>query len=245
MRRFGTWGWIAVLAALLCCGVMAWLTAARMASTVEAASEAALDEVGLGGVVDYAGIEGFDGIGRDGLNVELEGPASAEQAAVDAVRGRSEVDQVSYRVTGESALDVAETDAESEADDGAESAPDTEDEPGSERAQSSAGLDATVVTATATAPAAINLEGTVPDTATRDALITAAVNEYGAANVTHDLVVDAEAVTLEGGRLVLVGDAISDEEQSAWVELTSAVAAARRARVRGSVRDQDGRTIAQ
>lgn len=223
MRRFGRWGWIAVLAALVCCGFMAWLMTDRVAGSVSGGAEAALDGIGLGDDVDYIGIEGFDGIGRDGLNVTLEGPASAEEAAVDAVRSRSEVDQVTYRVIGENTAESAEATTDPDAEQVQE--PDEAERDNEAETDTAPGLDATTVTATATA-VAINLDGTVPDEATRDALITTAVNEYGAANVTHDLVVDAEAVTLSGGTLVLSGEAASDDEQNEWIARSSAVAAA-------------------
>ncbi len=184
---------------------MALLEANRVAGAVRTGAEAALDGVGLGADVSYIGIDGFDGIGRDGLNVTLEGPASAEQAAIDAVRARSEVDQVTYRVI-----------------DGTAEGGSSGSRP---RPAPATGLDATTVTATATA-AAIDLEGTVPDEATRDALITSAVNEYGAAHVTHDLVIDAEMVMLEGGTLVLTGQAVSNDEQADWITRSSVVSAA-------------------
>lgn len=215
MGRFGRWGWIAVLAALICCGIMALLTAGRVAAAVRTGAEAALDGAGVGAEVSYEGIDGFDGIGRDGLNIVLEGPASAEETALDAVRARSEIDQVTYRVIDDSG-------AQSESEPAAEG----EETPESVReARPAAGLDATTVTVSATGDS-IDLEGTVPDEGTRNALITVAVNEYGAANVNHDLVIDAESVTLDGGTLVLGGEAISTDEQSAWITRSSAVAAA-------------------
>lgn len=199
---------------------MALLTADRVGNAVRNGTEAALDGVGLGAEVSYEGIDGFDGIGRDGLNIVLEGPASAEEAALDAVRARSEVDQVTYRVIDGG--DGAQSEPEVEEDTEQPSEPEPETEPAAEP-RTAAGLDATAVAMTATGEA-IDLVGTVPDEATRDALITGAVNQYGAANVTHDLVVDAESVTLAGGTLVLSGEAVSDDEQTAWIESSSAVA---------------------
>ena len=192
MRRFGRWGWIAVLAALVCCGFMALLTATRVATAVRTGTEAALDGVGLGADVSYVGIDGFDGIGRDGLNIVVEGPASAEEAALDAVRARSEIDQVTYRV-----IDADNAEPAQEVEPEVEEVPDPEPETEAEPAPA-ADLDAATVTATATG-SAIDLVGVVPDEPTRDALISTAVNEFGAADVTHHLVVDAEAVTLERG----------------------------------------------
>jgi len=216
MRRLGRWGWIAVLAALACCGIMALLEANRVADAVQTGAEAALNGVGLGDTVSYAGIDGFDGIGRDGLNITLEGPASAEEDAVDAVRARSEVDQVTYRVIDDEPAEAeAEVDPEQQA---AESEPETEP-------TTTADLDAARVTATANG-LAIDLVGAVPDQPTRDALIATAVNEYGAANVTHDLVVDAEAVTLDGATMVFNGEAVSDDERAGWITQARAVATA-------------------
>ncbi len=230
MRRFGRWGWLVVLAAILCCGIMAWLTADQVAGTVRTGAESALDGAGLGSDVAFAGIDGFDGIGRDGLNVTLEGPAAAESAAIEAVRARSEVDQVSYRVIGDDGEesdsgDVENaTSAESESD--PEPADQSEAEPGAaSQPAPAADLDAAVVTATATG-GAIDLVGSVPDESTRSALITAAVNEYGAANVTHDIAVDPESVTIDGGTLVLSGQAASEEERSGWAARVESLAGA-------------------
>lgn len=215
MRRFGRWGWIAVLAALLCCGFMALLTAGRVTTTVRNGAEAALDGAGLGADVTYEGIDGFDGIGRDGLNIVLEGPASAEESALDAVRARSEIDRVTYRV-----IDADSAEPAQEAEPEVEETPDPPAEPAP-----ATGLDAATVTATATG-SAIDLVGVVPDEPTRDALISTAVNEFGAANVNLDLDVDAEAVTLDGATLVLDGDAVSEEEKAGWASRVSAVAEA-------------------
>lgn len=192
---------------------MAMLTAGRVAAAVRTGAEAALQDAGLTDRVSFEGIDGFEGIGRDGLNIVLEGPASAEEAALDAVRALSEIDQVTYRATDD---DGAQPQSEAEPTGGETAQP--------ERASAPvAGLDATTVTAAARG-ASIDLEGTVPDEATRNALITGAVHEYGAANVTHDLVIDAERVTLHGGTLVLNGQAISSDERSGWVTRSSAVA---------------------
>ena len=222
MRRFGRWGWIALLGALICSGFMALLMADRVADSVQAGAEAALDGVGLGDDVEFSGIDGFDGIGRDGLNVVLEGPAAAEVAAVDAVRARSEVDQVSYRVIDDGGAEP-ELDADTDAAAGSDEEPEereveTDPEPAVDLAP-------TTVAATVSGDA-IRLEGSVPDDSTRDALITTAVNEFGAANVTHDLVVDPEAVTLDGGTLILTGDAVSDDQQTDWATRSEAVASA-------------------
>ncbi len=215
MRRFGTWWWLSLLIPILVCsGIMGLLLSNGAANEVRDSSVAALDGAGLGAAVDFAGIEGFGG---DGINVVLEGPASAEAAAVEAVKARSQVENVTYRVTDDDATAEPEDEVDADAEaDGQE--PEPEPEPAVD-------LEAAVVSALATA-GTIHLEGTVPDEATRDALIAGAVNEYGASNVTHDLVVDPETVTLEGGTLVLTGEAVSGDEQSGWIERTSAVAVA-------------------
>ena len=217
MRSLGIGKWLPMLG-LICCGVMAWLYAGILAGQAEDGARSALDAAGLEAVVDYGGVDGFDGIGRDGLNVVLEGPASAEILAVEAVQSRSEIDRVIYRVaeagTGSGAGAEVTEESEVVEDDGAVEAPDPVP-----------GLDPASVTATANG-AGIRLEGSVPNTDTRDALITVAVNEFGAANVTHDLVVDPENVSAGDGTLTLTGRAMSTDEQRGWQTGVSAVASA-------------------
>ena len=203
------WWWLLPLVALCCAFIVGGCEAIRVGGLAEDGVAAALDGAGLGSTVEYVGFDGFDGIGRNGLNVTLEGPASAEAAAVAAVEAREEVDRVIYRITED---DTAVADIEDEPEAVEDPAPEVE-------------LDPTDVTALVAGPG-IHLDGTVPDDATREALIAAAVNEYGAANVTHDLVPDPENVTLDGGTVTLTGEAPSQSDRDDWFSRGEAVATA-------------------
>jgi outer membrane protein OmpA-like peptidoglycan-associated protein len=218
-KRRGWW-WLVPLGALLCALATGWFITDRVAGYAEEGALNALEGAGLGSTVDFVGVDGFDGMGREGLNVILEGPASAEAAAVEAVQARSEVDEVIYRTAGDSATadntDDNTTVTEAEEPDEAE----VEESPAP-----AVDLDPATVVATVTATG-ILIEGTVPDDATRENLITAAVNEYGAANVSHDLVADPENVGAGGGSVTLSGEASSEEERSDWVARGTLVAGA-------------------
>ncbi len=213
MRSPRRWWWLIPLVALLCSLVMGGIFALRAAGLAKDGALAALDGAGLG-AVEYVGIEGLDGIGNDGLNVILEGPASAETAAVEAVQARAEVDRVIYRVSEDDQAEV-----EQEPVDEPEPAEDTEDP------APAVDLDPALVLGTLTATG-INLEGVVADDATREALISSAVQEYGAANVTHRITVDPENVGGDGGSLTLNGEALSASVRSDWLAQGTAVATA-------------------
>ena len=204
------WWFFPVLGALICGGIMALLVSGNVADEARDGALVALDGVGLGDDVAYAGIEGFDGMGGDGLNVILEGPRSAETEAVTAVEARSEVDRVIYRPTDESD-DLA-----------IEPEPEPADEP---QPTVAPGLDPASVSATPSGDE-ILLVGTLPDEGMRQDLITAAVNEYGAANVTHDLAVDPENVMAVDGVMIVSGQALSEDEKSEWLVRAAPLAAA-------------------
>jgi len=211
-RRRWLW-WLVPLGALFCALVMGLLVARSLAAEAEDGTLAALDGAGLGTSVDFVGVDGFDGMGRDGLNVTVEGPASAESAAIAAVEERSGIDRVSYRVTDD---DTAASEVEEEPAPAVEA----EDDPAP-----AVGLDPAVVSATVSAEG-IALEGTVPDDATREALIATAVDEFGAANVTHEIDSDPENIMADGGSITLTGQAPSDAERQQWLASGTAVATA-------------------
>lgn len=218
MRNLRRWWGFPVLGALVCCAITAWIAAQIAADRAMEGAEIALDGAGLGETVDYVGVNGISNFGRDGLNVTLEGPADFQTAAVTAVEARSEIRRAEYRIAdGEfSGGGAGETAS------GGSAAIDEAEQAGSAPA---VGLDSATVTL-ATAGTKIVLEGSIPDDATRDALITAAVNKYGAANVDHHLVVDPENYTLDGASITLSGQAESAEERDEWFENGSVVAAA-------------------
>lgn len=207
MRNFRSWWLWPLLGMLFCAAIMGFIMAGVARGRAADAATAALEGAGLDSAVSYVGLQGrgLDGIGGDGLNVVLEGPAANQEAAIAAVERQRQVDSVEYRVT--------------EGD--AEPAPEPETEPEPEPEVELAPME---LAAAATA-GAIVLDGTVSDQATKDAMVAAAEGEYGVANVTDNLVIDPDAVG-EGGELVVTGEAESDAQKAEWIGQGTAVASA-------------------
>ncbi len=204
MRVLRRWWWIPLvaLAAIL---IKSLLLGGMVTGMAKDGSLAALEGAGLNPAVDFVSVDGANGFGGDGMNVTLRGPASAEEAAVSAVSAREEVDEVVYEVTEDDTV--------------------VEPEPVEEEPAPAVELDPIKVALVATG-AAISLEGVVPDEATRETLISSAVTEYGAENVTHDLTIDPDGYTTEDGLLVITGQTTSADEQAGWVSSGTAVATA-------------------
>lgn len=95
MRTVRNWWWIP-LVALLALFLKAALLTPWVAAKVEDAAVDALRAEGLDRVA-FVSIDGADGIGGDGLNVVLEGPAADRSLAISVVQATDEVDRVSYR----------------------------------------------------------------------------------------------------------------------------------------------------
>lgn len=214
MQDLRRWWWLPVLGALVCGGITALLTANWVAGRVEDGAVAALEAAGLDAGVDYVGVDGLSGIGRNGVNVVLEGPAADMTAAVEAVSARSEIDEVVYRAVDDDAAggETAGDEAGADAGDG-----------GSDN--DSAGESVPMAVAAVAGVDGIVLSGQVPDQATRDALTAEAVAQYGEDAVTDELQV-VEAVTAAGGILTVSGEASSEAERTEWIDRAAAVAAA-------------------
>ncbi len=207
MRNFRSWWLWPLLGMLLCAAIMGLIMASAARGRAADAAVAALEGAGLDSAVSYVGLQGrgLDGLGGDGLNVVLEGPAANQDAAVQAVRSRDQIDNVEYRIT------------EGDAEPAPEPEPDPEPEPEIELAPM--GL------AAAAAGGAIVLDGTVPDEATRESIVSSAEAEYGATNVTDNLTIDGDSVG-EGGELVITGEAESEAQKTEWISQASVVATA-------------------
>ncbi|MGI9596106.1 MAG: hypothetical protein ACR2QK_08100, partial [Acidimicrobiales bacterium] len=96
MPTLGRLWWIP-LVVLIGIFVKALLLTPWVAGKAEDAALAALAGENLG-AVQFVEVSGVDGLGGDGLNVVLEGPADSELAAIAAVESADEIDTVSYRV---------------------------------------------------------------------------------------------------------------------------------------------------
>lgn len=95
MRTLRNWWWIP-LVALIALFLKAALLTPWVASKVEDAAVEALRVEGLDRV-SFVAIDGADGLGGDGLNVVLEGPAADRSLAISVVQATEEIDRVSYR----------------------------------------------------------------------------------------------------------------------------------------------------
>ncbi len=231
MNDLRKWWWVPVLGALLCGGITALLVTSGVAGLVEDGAVAALEAAGLDTGVDYVGVDGLSGIGRDGVNVVLEGPAADEAAAVEAVSARSEVDEVVYRVvesdaTGGLGADDGEPDLDASDDVAAPTAEDAADEAGDGDGQTEAAAPAPMAVAAVVGADEMVLSGQVPDEAARDALVIAAVAQYGEEAVTEELEIAAEAVTADGGTLTVSGEASTEAERAELLDRAEAVAVA-------------------
>lgn len=207
MRALRRWWWIPV-AALLAIALKALLLTPWVAGKAEDAAIAALDADGLS-AADFVEVDGVSGLGGDGLNVVVEGPAGDQVAAVAALEARDEINNVIYRPIGDGAASPAED----------EEAPAEEPE---DPAPAAPALEPMAVTVAA-ADGAIVLTGSVSAERDRTALVNAAVTEYGATNVTDQLTID-DGLTAEGGELVLTGEAASGIERDEWLAKGTAVA---------------------
>jgi outer membrane protein OmpA-like peptidoglycan-associated protein len=228
MNDLRRWWWVPVLGALLCGGITALLVTNWVAGRVEDGAVAALEAAGLDTGVDYVGVDGLNGIGRDGVNVVLEGPAADEAAAVEAVAARSEVDQVVFRVVERDATDgVGGDDGEPDGDALDDAAVSAADEAGVGGEQTEAAADpASMAVAAIVGPDGIILSGQVPDEAARDALVMAAVAQYGEETVTDELEIAATAVAADGGTLTVSGEASTEAERAELIDRATAVAVA-------------------
>lgn len=95
MRTFRNWWWIPLVAVLAVFLKAAMLTP-WVAGKVEDSAVDALRNEGLKRVT-FVSVEGVDGLGGDGVNVLLEGPASDRSLAISVVQATEEVDRVTYR----------------------------------------------------------------------------------------------------------------------------------------------------
>lgn len=212
MRLLRRW-WVLPLILLLGLILKGLILLPFVGGRVQNVAEAALAAEGINSV-NYIEMDGLGGgAGLDGLDVVLEGPAGAEASAVAAVEARGEIDQVTYRVTDDPA--AAEVEPVEE----------PEPEPADVTVEAAADLAPAVVTG-AVAAGAIELTGTVADETTRTDIVDAAEESFGQGAVTDLMTVDADAVTDEGGSLVVTGEAASDAEQADWVTGAAAVATA-------------------
>lgn len=199
MRWLRRW-WLIPLGALLGLLFKGLLLAAFASGGV---SSAVGDVLPAG--VAYDGISGVSGLGGDGANIVLRGPAGEEAAAVAAAKGLDEVNSVEYIAEGDPVVEEEEVVEEPEPDP-EPAAPD---------------LKPAQVTAAA-AGTAIVLDGVVADDATKAALNAEAEAQYD--EVTDNLTVDAEAFTNDGGQIVLTGEAASQTERDDWFGKGTAVA---------------------
>jgi len=94
--------WLILLIALTALIIGAGLLTKYVANKADDAAVSALSSEGISGV-SYAGLNGFQELGSDGLDIVLEGPANLETAAVSAVKSRNEIDDVKYVVTNATA----------------------------------------------------------------------------------------------------------------------------------------------
>ena len=90
-----TWWWIP-LVAVVGISLKALLLTPWVAGAAEDAAVAALRAEGLGSV-RFVEVDGVHGLGGEGLDVVLEGPAVDEAAAIAAVEATEEVRRVTYR----------------------------------------------------------------------------------------------------------------------------------------------------
>ncbi len=212
MGTLKRWWWIPLIA-LVGIFLKALLLVPWVTGKAETAAIDALQANNLG-AVEFVEVDGVDGLGGEGLNVVLEGPAADEAAAVAAVAAREEVDKVVYRPIDDGAAAV-EPDPEPEDD--------VEPEP-VEEAPAAPVLQPAALGLAATG-GAIVLTGEVADEAARAAVVEVAEAEYGAANVTDELVINGD-VAADGGELVVTGEAASAAEQTEWLASAGAVASA-------------------
>lgn len=158
----------------------------------------------------------------DGLDVRLTGftDAAARDEAVAAVEALDS----SWDVEGVLAGGADDADG---ADDAEPAAPTTTEAPTTTAPETEA---AAVLLAAEPAAAftsdGVTLEGVVASDTTRRALVAAAVGRFGADAVDDQLEVDAEAVTDEGGSLVLTGSAPTDAVRDDWLSGAEEIAAA-------------------
>lgn len=210
MGTLKRWWWIPLIA-LIGIFLKGLLLVPWVTGKAETAAIDALQANNLG-AVEFVEVNGVDGLGGDGLNVVLEGPAGDEAAAVAAVAAREEVNKVIYRPTDDGAA-VAEPEPEVE-----QVEPEPVEEPAAPALQPAAlGLTA--------AGGAIVLTGEVADEAARTAIVEAAEAEYGAANVTDELVINSE-VAPESGEIIVTGEAESETVRGEWLASAGAVASA-------------------
>ena len=95
MRTESNWWWIP-LVAVFALFLKAALLTPWVAARVEDAAVEALRSEGLDRVA-FVSIDGVDGLGGDGMNVVLEGPAVDRSLAISVVQATDEIDRVSYR----------------------------------------------------------------------------------------------------------------------------------------------------
>jgi hypothetical protein len=95
MRTVRNWWWIP-LVAVFALFLKAALLTPWVAARVEDAAVEALRSEGLDRVA-FVSIDGVDGLGGDGMNVVLEGPAVDRSLAISVVQATDEIDRVSYR----------------------------------------------------------------------------------------------------------------------------------------------------
>ncbi|MGH1491115.1 MAG: OmpA family protein [Acidimicrobiales bacterium] len=207
MGTLKRWWWIP-LVALIGIFLKALLLTPWVSGKAETASIDALQANNIA-AVDFVEVDGVSGLGGDGLNVVLEGPAADEAAAVAAVEARDEVNNVIYRPTDDGAAAVV-------------AEPEPDPEPEETQAPAAPELRAPAL-GLAASGGAIVLSGTVANELTRDAVVAEAEAQYGAANVTDELTIDAETAT-EGGAITVTGEATSEVEQADWVASATAVA---------------------
>lgn len=207
MGTLKRWWWIPLIA-LIGIFLKGLLLVPWVTGKAETAAIGALEANNLG-AVDFVEVNGVDGLGGEGLNVVLEGPAADETAAVAAVAAREEVNKVTYRPTDDGAA-VVEVEAE----------PEEEPEP----APAAPVLRPAALGLAATGGGAIILTGEVANNDIKADMVAAAEAEYGAANVTDELVVSDE-LALDGGEIVVTGEASSTAEQAQWLSQAGTVAA--------------------